>query len=122
VLQASQPPRSCGKSAGVCRRERLHTALRRTRFWYRSQFVAGGGCWGGYQNPSFEELLNTADLQHPSQAGDAYVRAGRLLVEDAAYIGLLYTKRAMLIKPYLKGAGFNAIYDDAWSDIEILKH
>jgi ABC-type oligopeptide transport system substrate-binding subunit len=92
------------------------------RFWYRSQFVVGGGCWGGYQNASFEELLNTADLQQPSKAGDAYVKAGRLLVEDAAYIGLLYTKRVMLIKPYVKGAGFNTIYDDPWSEIEILKH
>ena len=91
-------------------------------FWYRREFVSGGACWDGYRNPSFEQVLNTADLEQPSQAIGDYVKAGRLLVDDAAYIGLLYSKRAMLIRPYVKGVGFNAIYDYPWSEIKILQH
>lgn len=67
-------------------------------------------------------MLNTADLEQPSQAIGDYVKVGRLLVDDAAYIGLLYSKRAMLIRPYVKGVGFNAIYDYPWSEIKILQH
>jgi len=122
VLQANATLPSCGNRPESVAVNGYILPFDEPRFWYRSQFVAGGGCWGGYQNASFEALLNTADLQQPSQAGDAYVKAGRLLVDDAAFVGVLYTKRFMLIKPYIRGAGFNAVYDGPWSEIKILKH
>ncbi len=122
VLPGIGPLPSCGNRPASVGVNGYILSFEEARYWYRSQFVPGGGCWGGYQNASFEELMNTADLQQLSQADDAYVKAGRLLVEDAAYIGLLYTKRAMLIKPYVKGAGFNAVYDYPWAEIKILNH
>jgi hypothetical protein len=44
-----------------------------------------------------------------SQASADYVEAGRLLIEDAAYAGLVYSMRGMLVKPYAQGVGFNAL-------------
>jgi oligopeptide transport system substrate-binding protein len=83
---------------------------------------AGRVNYGGYCNPSFDQLLARAHGEGDARATTEYQRASRLLVEDAAYAPLFYDNRAFLAKPYVRGAGFNALYDYRWEGIRILQH
>jgi ABC-type oligopeptide transport system substrate-binding subunit len=51
-----------------------------------------------------------------------YNALSRLLIEDVAYIPLYYTLSAFLIKPYVRGAGANNLYDYPWSQIRLTTH
>ena len=48
--------------------------------------------------------------------------AGYLLINDSVFAGLLYGVQQYLVHPYVAGAGGNALYDNYWTGIRILKH
>jgi hypothetical protein len=45
-----------------------------------------------------------------------------MLIEDVVYIPLYYTLAALLVKPYVLGAGTNNLYDYPWSQIRLTAH
>lgn len=75
-----------------------------------------------YQKPEFINLRSTADAKLPNEALPLYQRAGQLLANDAACPALLYLKGVFLIKPWVRGAGGNALYEFDWMGISILEH
>jgi hypothetical protein len=63
-----------------------------------------------------------ADAKVPADALKKYAQAGQILVADAAYIGLDYNQATLPVKPYVQGAGGNALYENYWIGISIRKH
>ena len=45
-----------------------------------------------------------------------------MLVNDSIFGGLLYGVQQYLVHPFVKGAGGNALYDNDWTGVRILKH
>ena len=71
----------------------------------RDLFATGAGNNNsGYANPAFDLLLSQASVeQDPAKAHELYVRAQRLLVDDAPVIWLEYAVNRDLVKPYVGG-------------------
>jgi len=81
-----------------------------------------GPCIAAIVNPQFIALLATADPKVPTDALSDYKKAGQLLVDTAACPGLVYRQAVQLIKPWVQGAGGNALYENYWTSVSILKH
>jgi oligopeptide transport system substrate-binding protein len=91
--------------------------------WFDYLFVTGATSSGScYSNPNLDKLIVAADAGPAGAAASDYRTAGFLLVNDTAFGGLLYGVQQYLIHPYVKGAGGNALYDNAWTEIRIVKH
>ncbi|HYM66558.1 MAG TPA: peptide ABC transporter substrate-binding protein, partial [Patescibacteria group bacterium] len=91
--------------------------------WFDNLAVTGAGSSGScYSNANLDQLVTQADATRLSAALTRYVAAGRLLVGDVAVAPLLYGAQAYVIKPYVRGAGGNALYDDLWTGARILSH
>jgi ABC-type oligopeptide transport system substrate-binding subunit len=91
--------------------------------WFDYLFVSGAPSSGScYSNPSFDEVVARADASRAATADPNYKVAGYTLVTDAAFGGLLYGVQQYLVHPFVKGAGGNAVYDNAWTGVRIVKH
>ena len=91
--------------------------------WFDYLFVSGARSSGScYSNPNLDKLIARADAAPvTSNAGD-YRTAGYLLVNDSIFAPLLYGVQQYLVHPYVQGAGGNALYDNYWTEVRILKH
>ena len=91
--------------------------------WFDSLFVSGAPSGGScYSNPTVDKTVAGADATNdPSAAGD-YRAAGMDLISDSAFAGLFYGVQEYLVHPYVKGAGGNALYDNYWTELRILRH
>jgi oligopeptide transport system substrate-binding protein len=90
--------------------------------WFDSLFTTNAPDNGGYSDPRFDTVVRAADARPSSEALPDYVRAGEILVEDVAYAALAYGIRAYLVKPYVRGAAGNALYEYPWGEVKILRH
>lgn len=91
--------------------------------WFDYLFVTGAPSSGScYSNPSLDEVVARADASRAAIADPNYKVAGYNLVTDAAFGGLLYGVQQYLVHPFVKGAGGNALYDNPWIGLRILKH
>ncbi|HEV2035137.1 MAG TPA: ABC transporter substrate-binding protein [Candidatus Dormibacteraeota bacterium] len=81
-----------------------------------------GACHAAIVNPQFIALLAAADPKLPTDALSDYKKAGQLLADIAACPALVYLQAVHLIKPWVKGAGGNGLYENYWTGISILKH
>ena len=95
----------------------------------RDLFLTGVGLNNsGYQNPAFDDTIKQASLeQDPTKAHDLYVKAQRMLVDDAPVIWLSWNVQRYLVKPYLAGlvptaSDHNNIGDIFYETIQIKKH
>jgi oligopeptide transport system substrate-binding protein len=75
-----------------------------------------------YCNPSMDQLLTKADTQQISAALPDYVKANEQLTKDIVWGNLIYGSAPYLAQPYLKGWGYNSLYDYPWMDVKVLKH
>src|SRR5438128_2626281 len=75
-----------------------------------------------YSNPNLDKVVAGADAAAPGAGTSAYKVAGFLLVNDSVFAGLLYGVQQYLVHPYVKGAGGNALYDNSWTGIRIVRH
>jgi oligopeptide transport system substrate-binding protein len=75
----------------------------------------------GYVNQRFDALVQQADGESLARALGHYSEAGRLLIADVAYAGLLYSDRMNLARPYVQGVGGNAITDYPWTEARLLR-
>ena len=91
--------------------------------WFDYLFVTGaissGSC---YSNANLDKVVAGADAAAPGAGTSAYKVAGFLLVNDSVFASLLYGVQQYLVHPYVKGAGGNALYDNSWTGIRIVRH
>ncbi len=81
-----------------------------------------GPCHAAVVNPQFIALLAAADPKVPTGALSDYKKAGQLLADIAACPPLVYRQAVQLIKPWVQGAGGNALYENYWTSVSILEH
>jgi len=79
-------------------------------------------CHVAVVDPQFHSLVAAADRKPPVEALAEYKKAGQILADDAACPALAYQEGVQLIKPWVRGAGGNALYENYWTGISILKH
>ena len=79
-------------------------------------------CHAAFVNPRFMSFFESADKKRPGDAVGDYKKAGQLLADDAACLAFAYLQNVQLIKPWVQGAGSNALYENYWRSISILKH
>jgi oligopeptide transport system substrate-binding protein len=91
--------------------------------WFDYLFVTGASSSGScYSNPNLDKVIATADAAHLASAVVNYKVAGYMLVNDSIIGDLLYGVQQYLVHSYVKGAGGNALYDNYWTGVRILKH
>lgn len=90
--------------------------------WTCAQAAPGKGGSEGYCNPAMDKLVQQADTQQITQATPLYQQAGQQMVTDAVDANLFYGTQTYITKPYVKGAGFNSLYDYSWISIKLLQH
>jgi oligopeptide transport system substrate-binding protein len=76
----------------------------------------------GFDNPTYDSTLKTADAESLTQALSAYNQLGQMLQTNVVYIPLYYSVGNFLIQPYVSGAGSNTQSDYYWDEIKILTH
>jgi oligopeptide transport system substrate-binding protein len=79
-------------------------------------------CRAATVNSQFIALLAAAGPKVPTDALSDYKQAEQLLADSAACPALVYRQAVQLIKPWVQGAGGNALYENYWTSISILQH
>jgi oligopeptide transport system substrate-binding protein len=87
-----------------------------------AQAPPGKGNSEGYCNPKVDALVAKADKQQIEQALPDYVSAGKQMIQDVEGANLMYGTQTYFTKDYVKGSGFNALYDYRWEGISIAQH
>lgn len=76
-----------------------------------------------WHNPQYERLIETArHMADPVERIKFYQAAERLLVDEAAFIPLLYGCHHFLIKPWIKQLPVSAMKASYWKDVIIEPH
>jgi oligopeptide transport system substrate-binding protein len=87
-----------------------------------AQAAAGKQNNSGYCNPAMDKILQKADTEQITQAEPEYKQAQKLMIADYNGAALTYDTQSYLTQSYVKGAGYNSLYDFSWTGIRILKH
>jgi oligopeptide transport system substrate-binding protein len=90
--------------------------------WTCATATAGKGNNSGYCNPAMDKIVAKADSEQITQAEADYKSAQKLMIGDVYGAGLEYGTQSYVTQSYVRGAGFNSLYDFAWENIRILKH
>jgi ABC-type oligopeptide transport system substrate-binding subunit len=95
--------------------------------WFDNLFTCaqappGQRGWEAYRNPAMDKLVERADWEAIDKALPLYQQAGQQMVDDAVDGVLYYNTFVFLTKPYVQGAGHNAINDFSWTSISIARH
>jgi oligopeptide transport system substrate-binding protein len=87
-----------------------------------SQAAVGLGNDPGICDPQIDTAVKKAESENGSQSYTDYQTATKHLISDIAVATLEYGANQYFIKPYVQGAGGNALYDNSWTGISILAH
>jgi oligopeptide transport system substrate-binding protein len=87
-----------------------------------AQAKVGRGNDEAYCNPAMDKLTTTANAKPLDSALPDYVNAQKMMVEDVVWGNLVYSNQPYLVQTYVKGAGYNGLYDFSWTEIRLLKH
>ena len=95
--------------------------------WFDDKFGSLAGCpdvncSSGYATPQFDRLATQADALPLDGALPIYGQMSKMLSDEVAYIPLYHTLNALMVQPYVSGAGANALLDNRWNSIHILPH
>jgi ABC-type oligopeptide transport system substrate-binding subunit len=95
--------------------------------WFDNLWGAVAGCpdtscSSGYDTRAYDQLLAKADAEPLPASIPDYKTLNRQLIDDVAYIPLLYAVDAFLFKPYVLGAGSNNLFDYWWDQIQLVSH
>ncbi len=95
--------------------------------WFNNQFTCpqaavGKGGNEGYCNPAMDKVLAKADTEPLDQALPEYKQAVKMMIGDVVTANLQYGTQSYVTQSYVKGAGYNALFDYSWLGIRILKH
>jgi ABC-type oligopeptide transport system substrate-binding subunit len=69
-----------------------------------------------------DSIVNAANAKPIDQVVSEYVKANKMLTDDVVWAPLVYGTQPYLVQSYVKGAGYNALYDYNWEGIRILQH
>jgi oligopeptide transport system substrate-binding protein len=87
-----------------------------------SRAAVGLGNNDGICDQRVDAAVNKAESETGTQSITDYQIAGQQLIADYAYADLVYGANQYFIKPYVRGGGGNALYDNSWTTITILAH
>jgi oligopeptide transport system substrate-binding protein len=87
-----------------------------------AQAPVGRGGDEGYCNPAMDALTNSANKKQIDAAMPEYLQAMKLLVDDQVWMTIDYGTQPYMVQSYVKGAGYNGLYDYAWEGISLLQH
>ena len=87
-----------------------------------AQAAAGKQNNSGYCNPAMDKVVAKADTEQITQAEAEYKQAQKMKLQDYNGAPLQYGTQSYVTQSYVKGAGFNSLYDYSWENIRILKH
>ncbi len=87
-----------------------------------AQAPIGRGGDEAYCNPAMDTITMAANAKPIDQALPDYIAAQKLLVADVVWMTLFYGTQPYLIQSYVRGAGYNALYDFNWEGIRLLTH
>jgi oligopeptide transport system substrate-binding protein len=90
--------------------------------WNCAAAKVGHGGTEGYCNPAMDKILVSANAAQIDKALPQYVQAGQMMIDDNVDANLFYGTQTYFTHTYVKGAGFNSLYDFNWQGIKILKH
>jgi oligopeptide transport system substrate-binding protein len=87
-----------------------------------AQAPIGRGNDEAYCNPAMDAITQAANAKPVDQAVPDYVKAQKMLVDDVVWATLFYGTQPYMTQTYVKGAGYNGLYDFNWEGIRILQH
>jgi oligopeptide transport system substrate-binding protein len=87
-----------------------------------SQAKVGRGNDEAYCNPAMDAITQAANAKPISQAVPDYVKAQQMLVKDIVWMTIDYGTQPYFTQSYVKGTGYNGLYDYNWQGIRILQH
>ena len=95
--------------------------------WFDNLFTCaqapiGRGGDEAYCNPAMDTIVSAADVKSLDQATADYVNAGKMLVNDVVWMTLFYGTQTYMTQTYVRGAGYNGLYDYNWEGIRLLTH
>lgn len=80
--------------------------------WHSTVWKSGAGVQAGrsgYKNPEFDKITADADKEtDPAKAADLYLKAGKILSQDAPGAWVFYRAAKALVKPWVKGLNISA--------------
>ena len=89
-----------------------------------AQAKVGRGNDEAYCNPAMDAITQAANgknIQDPATVAE-YVKAQKMLVNDVVWMTIDYGTQPYFTQSYVKGAGYNGLYDWNWQGIRILQH
>jgi oligopeptide transport system substrate-binding protein len=89
-----------------------------------SQAKVGRGNDEAYCNPDMDAITTAANakpITDPATVAQ-YVQAGKILANDVVWMTIDYGTQPYIVLSYVKGAGYNGLYDFNWEGIRILQH
>lgn len=90
--------------------------------WNCAQAAPGKGGSEGYCNQDMDKLLTQANTQSIDKAESLYKQAGEMMIKDVVDANITYGVNPTLTKSYVKGYGYNSLYDNLWTGIKIVQH
>jgi oligopeptide transport system substrate-binding protein len=87
-----------------------------------SQAKVGRGNDEAYCNPAMDAITQAANAKPITQAVADYVKAQQMLVKDIVWMTIDYGTQPYFVQSYVKGTGYNGLYDYNWQGIRILQH
>ena len=95
--------------------------------WFDNLFTCaqapiGKGNDQAYCNPAMDTIVSAADVKPLTQAVADYINAGKMLVNDVVWATMFYGTQSYMIQSYVRGAGYNSLYDYNWEGIRLLTH
>src|SRR5258708_7285519 len=88
----------------------------------RGQAAVGKGNDDGYCNPDLDKLVASADTKPLDQAVPQYTQAIKILTNDVVWAMLIYGTQPEMNQKWVKGNGYNGLYDYEWKGVSILQH
>jgi oligopeptide transport system substrate-binding protein len=89
-----------------------------------SQAKVGRGNDEAYCNPAMDSITNAANqksINDPATVAE-YVKASKMLVDDVVWMTIDYGTQPYMTQTYVKGMGYNGLYDYPWEGIRLLQH
>jgi ABC-type oligopeptide transport system substrate-binding subunit len=89
-----------------------------------AQAKVGRGNNEGYCNPAMDTLVAAADAKSITDPATVaqYNQASKMLVDDVVWGTLFYGAQPYLTQTYVRGTGYNGLYDYNWEGIRLLQH
>jgi oligopeptide transport system substrate-binding protein len=87
-----------------------------------TQAKVGRGNDQAYCNPAMDDITSKANTMPIDQALPKYLEAAKMLTNDIVWASFTYGTQSYLTQSYVKGTGYNALYDYNWEGIRLLQH